>query len=44
MTEPTFSFQGHEAYERFSFELDTHNVKFHYLVSNTEITLSNFGC
>ena len=44
MTEPTFSFQGHEAYERFSFELDKNNVKLHYILSDTEITLSNFEC
>jgi len=44
MTEPTFSFQGHEAYERFSFELDRNNVKLHYIVSYTEITLSNSEC
>jgi len=44
MMEPTFSFQGHEAFERFSFELDRNNVKLHYTVSVTEITLSNFEC
>jgi len=44
MTEPTFSFQGHEAFERFSFELDRNNVKLHYIVSVTEITLYNLEC
>ena len=46
MTEPTFSFQGHEAYERFSFELDRNNVKLYYIlvVPDTEITLSNSEC
>ena len=42
MTESTFGFQGHEEYERFSFELDRNNVKLYYLVSDTEIKLSNF--
>lgn len=44
MKEPTFSFQGHEAFERFSFELDRDNVKHHYIVSDSEITLYNFQC
>lgn len=44
MTEPTFSFQGHAAYERFSFELDRNNAKLRYVVSDTAITPSNFEC
>jgi len=42
--EPTFSFQGHEANERFSFELDRNNVKLQDINSDTAITPSNFEC
>lgn len=44
MMEPTFSFQGHEANERFSFELDRNNVKLQDINSDTAITPSNFEC